>query len=109
MSFALETPSRIVIDGGRIWRNGIEITIQPSYLLLGQAIKMSRNHAVNCVFGLATGDLPNGLDGGAIYISSPRADFPIAYTEDRVMRISDNGLGNVWINGRAAYKTVARL
>lgn len=88
VSMTFEPPSRIVIDRGRIWRNGIEITIQPSYVLVGKGMKMSGNRTINCGFGLATGDLPDGLGGGAIYIGSPRADFPIASTEDRVMRIS---------------------
>jgi hypothetical protein len=82
-----EPPSRIVIDHGRIWRNGIEVTIQPTYVLLGEGNKMSGGRMVNCNFGLATGDLPAGSGGGAIYMGSPRSDFPIASTEDRVMRI----------------------
>jgi hypothetical protein len=80
-------PSGIVIDRGRIWRNGIEITIRPECVIVGQGNTMSGCSAINCAFGLATGDLPQGLGGGAVYIGSPRSDFSIASAEDRVMRI----------------------
>ena len=87
VGMTFEPPSCIVIDRGRIWRNGIEIRIQPACITVGQGNTMSGCHATNCFFGLATGDLPQGLGGGAFYIGSPRSDFPIASTEDRVMRI----------------------
>ena len=94
VGMTFEPPSRIVIDRGRIWRNGIMLTIQPTCVIVGQGNTMSGCSAINCAFGLATGDLPEGLGGGAFYIGSSRSDFPTASTEDRVMRIgvsSDQG------------------
>jgi len=87
VGMTFEPPSRIVIDHGNIWRNGIGITIRPDCIIVGQGNTMSGCSAINCTFGLATGDLPEGLGGGAFYIGSPRSDFPGASTEDRVMRI----------------------
>jgi trigger factor len=87
VGMTFEPPSRVVIDRGRIWRNGIKVTIQQAYVLVGNGNKISGSRMVNCNFGLATGDLPEGVGGGAIYVGSSRSDFPMASTEDRVMRI----------------------
>ncbi len=87
VGMTFKPPSGIAINRGRIWRNGIGITVRPECVTVGQGNTMSGCSAINCAFGLATGDLPEGLGGGAVYIGSPRSDFPIASSEDRVMRI----------------------
>lgn len=90
VSMTFKTPSSIVIDSARIRRNGLKIRIQPSCVIVGEGAgkeyKMAEGHGTGGIFGVATGDIPEGLSG-VFYAKSVRSDFPTASTEDHVVRI----------------------
>jgi hypothetical protein len=67
--------SQITIDRGHIWRNGIELEIRPDrVVLLPNQNVVSNSTAVNCLAGLSTGDIPDGV-GGFAYIGTMRRPF----------------------------------
>jgi trigger factor len=67
--------ARITIERGHIWRNGIELEIHPDRVVFLPNNKVvSGGQAVNCVTGLSTGDVPEGI-GGAIYTGTMRRPF----------------------------------
>ncbi len=67
--------ARITIDRGHIWRNGIEIAIHPDrVVLLPNNNVISGGTAVNCLGGLSTGDVPDGV-GGFAYVGTARRPF----------------------------------
>jgi trigger factor len=81
-------PSRVEIDRGHIWRNGVEMELWPDRLVLRPGMTISTNHGVRCPLGIAIGDHPK--IGGMFSFGSPmRADHTAyASTEQRVLRIA---------------------
>jgi hypothetical protein len=43
-----EPPSRVQIDRGHIWRNGVEMEIWPDRFVVAPGMQFERNHATNC-------------------------------------------------------------
>jgi hypothetical protein len=86
IDITFEPPKRVVITRGRIWRNGIGMTIEPTAIVIGRGNRISGSRATGCPFGIASGDVPTGI-GGAIYMGSPRADFSTGSTEHLVLTI----------------------
>jgi hypothetical protein len=59
-----DPPTHVVIDRGRIWRNGVELDIAPEHLMVvNNQNTMSSCSAINCRFGVGIGNLPHGLYG----------------------------------------------
>jgi len=64
MSF--DPPAHVVIDRGRIWRNGVELDIAPEHLMVvNNHNSMSGCSTINCMFGVGIGNLPPGLSGAS--------------------------------------------
>lgn len=82
-----EPPSRVEIDRGHIWRNGVEMEIWPDKFIVMPGFTLSGNQGVHCPLGLAIGDHPS--IGGMFSFRSPRRTEYTVYasTEDRVLRI----------------------
>lgn len=57
-------PNRVVINRGRFLRNGVEILVRPSDILItNNSILLSGNHAINCHGGLIIGHHSNPISG----------------------------------------------
>jgi hypothetical protein len=83
-----EPPSRVLIDRGHIWRNGVEMELSPHEMTVAARIHLSGNYGENCVLGLALGDHPP-LPAMYSFNGFARADYTgNASTEARVLRIT---------------------
>jgi hypothetical protein len=49
-----DPPSRVQIDRGHIWRNGVEMTLWPDRMLVASGITLAGNHGTNSVLGNRT-------------------------------------------------------
>ncbi|MEZ9074257.1 hypothetical protein AB4086_23035 [Vibrio splendidus] len=66
-------PSRVVINRGRLLRNGVEILIRPSNILVtNNSMILSKNHANNCYGGLIIGHHDKPVGGFMALQSVPR-------------------------------------
>lgn len=86
VSMILEPPTRVVVDRGRLWRNGVELQISPSALQVG-GMTMSDCGMTGCDIGVAVGE--NGLAATTgIALPSPfRQPFGFsAEVEGRILR-----------------------
>jgi hypothetical protein len=84
-----EPPARLVIGRGHIWRNGVEVEIQPSKLL-ASTNSFAGGVAERCQIGIAIGDCPEGMAAGICMPAFGWRAFGAASTEDRVLRIIAN-------------------
>ncbi|MFY9264351.1 MAG: hypothetical protein WAO61_02845 [Solirubrobacterales bacterium] len=67
-----DPPSRVIVDKGHLWRNGIELVIEPDHLLLANNNhRISGCEATNCQLGISVGDPLPGI-GGAMHFGSDR-------------------------------------
>lgn len=66
-------PSRVVINRGRLLRNGVEILIRPSNILVtNNSMILSENHSNNCYGGLIIGHHDKPVGGFMALQSVPR-------------------------------------
>lgn len=66
-------PSRVVINRGRLLRNGVEILIRPSNILVtNNSMLLSENHVSNCYGGLIIGHHDKPVGGFMALQSVPR-------------------------------------
>ncbi len=64
VDLTFEPPNRVLINRGRLLRNGVEIVIRPSYVLVANNQTLIQDPtAINCAYGLKLG--PHRGPGGA--------------------------------------------
>jgi trigger factor len=86
-----QPPSRVEINRGHLWRNGVEMEIWPDKFIVMPGFQVSGSQGVHCPLGLAIGDHPPL--GGMFSLGSPlRGEYTVyASSEERVLRIGAPG------------------
>lgn len=94
MSF--RPPSRVQIDRGHVWWNGVENGAWPDRLVVMPGMTISGSKGLRCPLGIAIGDHPK--IGGMFSFGTPmRTDWtPYAGTEEPVLRIMEPDRDRTW-------------
>ncbi|HMI81962.1 MAG TPA: HNH endonuclease [Solirubrobacterales bacterium] len=88
VGMTFEPPSRVVVDRGHLWRNGVQLNVTPSDLHVAGALHMAGCVVSDCSVGVAIGS--SQLGGGGIFmpVAQRQAFEPSEETEVRIIRMT---------------------
>lgn len=73
VDFDFQPPNKVVINRGRFLRNGVEVLVRPSNILItNNSTFLSKNRAENCYGGLIIGHHENPIGGAMMIQNIPR-------------------------------------
>lgn len=89
VGMTFEPPSRVVVDRGRLWRNGVELKVTPDDLRVSGALQMAGCVVENCSVGVAIGNNQVGAGTGIFMPVPRRQEFESSEkTEARIIRVT---------------------